>query len=84
MAGPVLAGGQAALADASSRPVSSRRRISESKALAIVEFRKRRLTPQVQNLESVSATPHRCATMNPPKNPPNSGVADNGSTCATY
>ena len=42
--GRYLAGGEAALADASSRPASSPRRISESKALAIVELRKRRLT----------------------------------------
>ncbi|MBW7925835.1 MAG: IS481 family transposase [Burkholderiaceae bacterium] len=42
--GRFLAGGEAALADASSRPASSPRRISESKALAIVELRKRRLT----------------------------------------
>ena len=42
--GRYLVGGKAALADASSRPASSPRRISESKALAIVELRKRRLT----------------------------------------
>lgn len=42
--GRYLAGGEPALADASSRPASSPRRISESKALAIVELRKRRLT----------------------------------------
>jgi len=42
--GRFLAGGEATLADASSRPASSPRRISESKALAIVELRKRRLT----------------------------------------
>ncbi len=39
-----LAGGEPALADASSRPAHSPRRISESKALAIVELRRRRLT----------------------------------------
>ena len=42
--GRFLAGGEPALGDASSRPASSPRRISESKALAIVELRKRRLT----------------------------------------
>jgi transposase InsO family protein len=42
--GRYLAAGEAALADASSRPASSPRRISESKALAIVELRRRRLT----------------------------------------
>ena len=42
--GRYLAGGEAALADASSRPASSPRCISESKALAIVELRRRRLT----------------------------------------
>lgn len=42
--GRFLAGGEAALADCSSRPASSPQRISESKALAIVELRKRRLT----------------------------------------
>ncbi|MFP5462270.1 MAG: IS481 family transposase [Gammaproteobacteria bacterium] len=42
--GRYLAGGEPALADASSRPRSSPRRISESKALAIVELRQRRLT----------------------------------------
>jgi transposase InsO family protein len=42
--GRFLAGGEAGLVDASSRPTSSPRRISESKALAIVELRKRRLT----------------------------------------
>jgi transposase InsO family protein len=42
--GRYLAGGEAALADASSRPASSPRRISESKALAVVELRHRRLT----------------------------------------
>lgn len=39
-----LAGGEAALVDASPRPTRSLRRISESKALAIVELRRRRLT----------------------------------------
>ena len=42
--GRYLAGGESALVDASSRPASSPRRISESKALAIVELRRRRLT----------------------------------------
>jgi transposase InsO family protein len=42
--GRFLAGGEAALCDASSRPARSPRRISESKALAIVELRRRRLT----------------------------------------
>jgi len=42
--GRFLAGGEAALGDASSRPARSPRRISESKALAIVELRRRRLT----------------------------------------
>jgi transposase InsO family protein len=42
--GRYLAGGQPAMADASSRPASSPRRISESKALAVVELRRRRLT----------------------------------------
>ena len=42
--GRYVAGGNAALADASSRPAHSPRRISESKALAIVELRRRRLT----------------------------------------
>ena len=42
--GRFLAGGEPALGDASSRPASSPRRISESKALAIVELRRRRLT----------------------------------------
>ena len=42
--GRFLAGGEPALADASSRPAVSPRRISESKALAIVELRRRRLT----------------------------------------
>jgi transposase InsO family protein len=42
--GRFLAGGEAALADASSRPAVSPRRISESRALAVVELRRRRLT----------------------------------------
>lgn len=42
--GRFLAGGEPALADSSSRPALSPRRISESKALAIVELRRRRLT----------------------------------------
>lgn len=42
--GRSLAGGEDALADASSRPACSSRRVSESKALAIVELRRRRLT----------------------------------------
>jgi transposase InsO family protein len=42
--GRFLASGEAALADMSSRPAVSPRRISESKALAIVELRRRRLT----------------------------------------
>ncbi len=42
--GRFLAGGEPALADASSRPAVSPRRISASKALAIVELRRRRLT----------------------------------------
>lgn len=42
--GRFLAGGEPALADASSRPAVSPRRISESKAMAIVELRRRRLT----------------------------------------
>lgn len=42
--GRFLAGGEAALADKSSRPAQSPRRISQSTALAIVELRKRRLT----------------------------------------
>jgi transposase InsO family protein len=39
-----LAGGEVALADASSRPVSSPRAIEPAKALLIVELRRRRLT----------------------------------------
>ena len=42
--GRYLAGGEAALVDASSRPTRSPRSISESKAQAIVELRRRRLT----------------------------------------
>jgi transposase InsO family protein len=42
--GRYLAGGEPAMADASSRPLRSPGRISESKALAIVELRRRRLT----------------------------------------
>jgi hypothetical protein len=42
--GRYLVGGEAALTDASSRPASSRRRISASKALAIIALRLRRLT----------------------------------------
>ena len=42
--GRFLAGGEAALADASSRPAVSPRRISDSRALAVVELRRRRLT----------------------------------------
>jgi transposase InsO family protein len=42
--GRYLTGGKLALADSSSRPASSPRRISEAKALAIVELRRRRLT----------------------------------------
>jgi transposase InsO family protein len=42
--GRFLAGGEAALADASSRPAVSPRRISESRALAVVVLRRRRLT----------------------------------------
>jgi transposase InsO family protein len=42
--GRFLAGGEPALADANSRPARSPRRIGESKALAIVELRRRRLT----------------------------------------
>lgn len=42
--GRFLAGGEAALADTSSRPALSPRRISESRALAVVELRRRRLT----------------------------------------
>jgi len=42
--GRYLAGGEPALADASSRPKRSPRRITESKALAVVELRRRRLT----------------------------------------
>jgi transposase InsO family protein len=42
--GRFLAGGEAALAAASSRPAVSPRRISESRALAVVELRRRRLT----------------------------------------
>jgi len=42
--GRFLSGGEPALGDASSRPKHSPRRISESKALAIVELRRRRLT----------------------------------------
>ncbi len=42
--GRFLAGGEPALADASSRPVVSPRRIGESTAMAIVELRRRRLT----------------------------------------
>jgi len=42
--GRYLAGGEKALADASSRPARSPRRINESTALAIVELRRRRLT----------------------------------------
>ncbi len=42
--GRFLAGGEAALADASSRPARSPRRICASTALAIVELRRRRLT----------------------------------------
>jgi transposase InsO family protein len=42
--GRYLAGGEVALVDTSSRPASSPRRISESKALAVVELRRRRLT----------------------------------------
>jgi transposase InsO family protein len=42
--GRFLVGGEAALGDASSRPARSPRRISEAKALAIVELRRRRLT----------------------------------------
>ena len=42
--GRYLAGGQAALADASSRPAHSPRAIDPSKALLIVELRRRRIT----------------------------------------
>ena len=42
--GRFLAGGEAALADASSRPMRSPRTIDESKALLIVELRRRRMT----------------------------------------
>jgi transposase InsO family protein len=42
--GRFLVGGEAALSDASSRPARSPRRISEAKALAVVELRRRRLT----------------------------------------
>src|SRR5690606_4238708 len=42
--GRYLVGGEPALADASSRPRHSPRGISEAKALAIVELRRRRLT----------------------------------------
>lgn len=42
--GRYLAGGQAALADASSRPAHSPRAIDPSKALLIVELRQRRMT----------------------------------------
>ena len=42
--GRFLAGGERALVDASSRPLHSPNRISQSKALAIVELRRRRLT----------------------------------------
>jgi len=42
--GRFLAGGQASLADASSRPAHSPRTIDESKALLIVELRRRRMT----------------------------------------
>jgi len=41
--GRYLAGGEAALADASSRPASSPRAIDPSKALLILELRKRRM-----------------------------------------
>jgi transposase len=41
--GRYLAGGQAALADASSRPASSPRAIAPSTALLILELRKRRM-----------------------------------------
>ena len=42
--GRFLAGGEAALADASSRPVRSPKAIDEAKALLIVELRRRRMT----------------------------------------
>ena len=41
--GRYLSGGEAALADASSRPARSPKAIDESKALLIVELRKRRM-----------------------------------------
>jgi len=49
--GRFLAGGQASLADASSRPAHSPRTIDESKALLIVELRRRRMNPGEDSCE---------------------------------
>ncbi|MFE8647308.1 IS481 family transposase, partial [Sphingomonas sp. NCPPB 2930] len=55
--GRYLSGGEAALADASSRPTRSPRAIDESKALLIVELRKRRmLQSRIARHASVSAS----------------------------
>jgi transposase InsO family protein len=55
--GRYLSGGEAALADASSRPARSPRAIDESKALLIVELRKRRmLQSRIARYACVSAS----------------------------
>ena len=55
--GRYLSGGEAALADASSRPARSPRAIEESKALLIVELRKRRmLQSRIARYVGVSAS----------------------------
>ena len=55
--GRYLWGGEAALADASSRPICSPRAICESKALLIVELRKRRmLQSRIASYAGVSAS----------------------------
>ncbi|RYG27319.1 MAG: IS481 family transposase [Burkholderiales bacterium] len=55
--GRYLSGGEAALADASSRPARSPRAIDESKALLIVELRKRRmLQSRIARYAGVSAS----------------------------
>lgn len=55
--GRYLSGGEAALADASSRPARSPRAIDESKALLIVELRRRRmLQSRIASYAGVSAS----------------------------
>ena len=55
--GRYLSGGEAALADASSRPICSPKAICESKALLIVELRKRRmLQSRIASYAGVSAS----------------------------